>query len=139
MHNVSKASGKISWSNTFQGKDLPSVNVLSSNDSISLSLRKCRLFILSCHVGQQFSRVDERRHRSAVQIAGDFLNEGEISITYGIDTIAASHVGHASARDIVRFRVTDRMDPGGVRGNFPLTWRHDGVRPRLQWVVEKTN
>ena len=77
-------------------------------------------------------------HRRTCHVPGDFLNEGEISITYGIDSIGMSHLMHATGRDVVGFRVSDRMDPGGVRGNFPLQWRHDGVRPRLHWTVEKT-
>ncbi|MBU4288994.1 MAG: ABC transporter ATP-binding protein [Proteobacteria bacterium] len=76
--------------------------------------------------------------RTTCHIPGDFLNEGLISITYGIDTIDVSHLNHATGRDVVIFKVSDRMDPGGVRGNFPLQWRHDGVRPRLFWAVEKT-
>ena len=79
------------------------------------------------------------RFRALCHVPGDFLNEGEVSVSYGIDTVAASLMGHASTRDVVRFKVTDRMDPGGVRGNYPLIWRHDGVRPRLSWTVEKTN
>jgi lipopolysaccharide transport system ATP-binding protein len=76
-------------------------------------------------------------YRSVCHIPGDFLNEGEVSITYGIDSIGMSHLMHATGHDVVRFKVSDRMDPGGVRGNFPLQWRHDGVRPRLVWQVEK--
>lgn len=77
-------------------------------------------------------------YRSVCRIPGDLLNECEISVAYGIDTIGISHLMHANGRDMVRFKVSDRMDPGGVRGNFPLQWRHDGVRPRLSWKVEKT-
>ncbi len=76
--------------------------------------------------------------KSHCHVPGDFLNEGEVSIVYGIDTVGSSLVNHATDRDVVRFRVTDHMDPRGVRGNYPLTWRHDGVRPRLQWTVEKS-
>ena len=53
-------------------------------------------------------------------------------------TECISLIGHATGLDVVRFKVSDRMDPGGVRGNFPLQWRRDGVRPRLPWTVEKT-
>ncbi len=74
--------------------------------------------------------------RSTCHIPGDFLNEGEVSIVFGIGSVANYLVGHATERDVVRFRVTDRMDPGGVRGNFPLEWRHDGVRPRLKWTLK---
>jgi len=77
------------------------------------------------------------RFRALCHVPGDFLNEGEISIVYGICTVGSSLIGHASTWHVLRFRVSDRMDPGGVRGNFPLAWRHDGVRPRLQWMVEK--
>ena len=43
---------------------------------------------------------------------------------------------HATERDVVVFKVSDGMDPGGVRSNFSLQWRFDGVRPRLHWTVE---
>ena len=43
---------------------------------------------------------------------------------------------YATERDVVVFKVSDMMDPGGVRGNFSLQWRLDGVRPRLHWTVE---
>lgn len=76
--------------------------------------------------------------RTVCHVPADFLNEGEISILYGIDTVGASMTGHATGREVVSFLVSDRMDPGGVRGNYPLPWRHDGVRPRLNWTVEKT-
>jgi len=77
------------------------------------------------------------RFRSRCNVPGDFLNESQISITYGIDTIGAFHLGHASGQHVVVFKVSDSMDSEGVRGNFPLQWRHDGVRPRLPWNVEK--
>lgn len=78
-------------------------------------------------------------YRSICHIPGDFLNECEISITYGIDTVGVSHLCHATARDVLRFRIADMLDPRGVRGNFQLQWRQDGVRPRLQWSVKKIN
>lgn len=77
-------------------------------------------------------------HRRTCHVPADFLNEGEISITYGIDSVGMSHLMHATGQDVVGFKISDRMDPGGVRGNFPLQWRSDGVRPRLHWTVEKT-
>lgn len=77
-------------------------------------------------------------YRSVCRIPADLLNECEISVAYGIDTIGISHLMHATGQDMLRFKVSDGMDPGGVRGNFPLQWRHDGVRPRLHWTVEKT-
>ena len=80
--------------------------------------------------------VVSKQYRSICHIPGDFLNEGEISIAYGIDTVGISHLVHATERDVVVFKISDRMDPGGVRGNFSLQWRFDGVRPRLHWTVE---
>lgn len=50
-----------------------------------------------------------------------------------------THLMHATGRNVGVFKVSDRMDPRGVRGNFSLQWREDGVRPRLLWDVEKTN
>ena len=76
-------------------------------------------------------------YRSICHVPGDFLNEGEVSVTYGIATLGASVIQHASERDAVTFKVSDRMDPGGVRGNYPLQWRRDGVRPRMKWTVAR--
>ena len=80
--------------------------------------------------------VPTGHYRSICHIPGDFLNEGEISILYGVDTVGITHLLHATGRDVVVFKVSDKMDPGGVRGNFSLQWRFDGVRPRLHWTVE---
>lgn len=77
-------------------------------------------------------------YRNVCHIPGDFLNEGVVSVWYGIDTVGmTSLIAHATQQDVVRFRVSDRMDPEGVRGNYPLEWRNDGVRPRLSWLVLK--
>jgi len=80
-------------------------------------------------------------YRITCHIPGDFLNEGDVSIAYGIDTIGVgnSHLIHVAGSDVVRFRISDRMDPAGVRGDFPSKWPSDGVRPRLQWEIGKTN
>jgi hypothetical protein len=76
-------------------------------------------------------------YRSVCNVPGDFLNEGEVSIDYRVDDIGVCILVHAAGQNVVRFRVTDKMDPAGVRGNFPLEWSRDGVRPRLHWTVEK--
>ena len=77
-------------------------------------------------------------YRTMCHIPGDFLNEGEVSIYCAITTVAGVNFGHVSEEDLVIFKVSDRMDPGGVRGNYPLYWDSSGVRPRLHWSVEKT-
>ena len=77
-------------------------------------------------------------YRAICQIPGDFLNENQFSIYCAITTVGIGNVGHVSEQDVVIFKVTDGMDPGGVRGNYPLHWDSDGVRPRLFWIVEKT-
>jgi len=69
-------------------------------------------------------------------IPGDFLNEGEVSVYCAITTVGMSNVGHVSVQDLLIFEVFDQMDPGGVRGNYPLYWDPSGVRPRLRWIVE---
>jgi hypothetical protein len=82
----------------------------------------------ACPVGQ---------YRAVSHIPGDFLNEGDFSIYCAITTVGMTNVGHVSKDDLLVFKVTDRMDPGGVRGNYPLHWDSGGVRPRLFWTVEK--
>ncbi len=77
--------------------------------------------------------------RDICHIPGDFLNEGEISVECHITTVGTANTGHVSEQDLVTFRVSDRMNTGGVRGNYPLYWVPDGVRPRLFWTVEKAN
>lgn len=78
-------------------------------------------------------------YRHVCHVPGDFLNHGEIMVSCGVETIRQElFIPHASALETVSFLVSDRMDPDGVRGNFSLPWRHDGIRPRLNWTVEKT-
>lgn len=76
-------------------------------------------------------------YRAICHIPSDFFNEGKISVVYGIDTIGMSPLMHATGEDVVAFKVSDRMDPGGVRGNFPSKWTRCGLRPRMKWTVEK--
>jgi len=54
-----------------------------------------------------------------------------------ITTVGVTNVGHVSKEDLVIFAVSDRMDPVGVRGNYPLYWPVGEVRPRLPWAVKK--
>ncbi|MDD5473272.1 MAG: ABC transporter ATP-binding protein [Candidatus Methanoperedens sp.] len=76
-------------------------------------------------------------YRAVCHIPGDFLNEGKVSVTCRIDTVGLYHYMHVMERDLVRFKVSDRMDPAGVRGNYSLQWPSGGIRPRLPWTVEK--
>lgn len=76
--------------------------------------------------------------RSRCQIPGDFLNEGEVTVYCAITTTTGTaNLGHVSELDLVRFKVSDKMDHGGVRGNYPLHWDSDGVRPRMKWTIIK--
>ncbi|MBU1086367.1 MAG: ATP-binding cassette domain-containing protein [Candidatus Omnitrophica bacterium] len=77
-------------------------------------------------------------YRSVCQVPGDFLDEGTVSIYCAITTVGMANVGHVSAQDLLTFQVFDGMDTAGVRGNYPLHWVSSSVRPRLNWVVEKT-
>jgi len=78
-------------------------------------------------------------YRAVCRVPGDFLNEGEISVYCAITTVGARNLGHVSKQDLVIFKVADRMDLSGVRGNYPLGWDSGGVRPRLSWTVEKAS
>ena len=75
-------------------------------------------------------------YRSVCHISGDFLDEGAVSIYCAITTVGMANVGHVSEQDLLIFQVVDGMDPGGVRGNYPLYWDSTSVRPRLHWTVE---
>ncbi len=81
-----------------------------------------------CPIGQ---------YRSRCQIPNDFLNEGEVSILCAITSVGTVNTGHVNIEELLIFDVTDRMDPGGVRGNYPLFWERQGVRPRLHWKILK--
>ena len=74
-------------------------------------------------------------YRSACQIPGDFLNNGQVVV----DAMVVTHPLplRASAPDAVRFNVVDDMDQRGVRGNMPREWPAAAVRPRLSWNVER--
>lgn len=78
-------------------------------------------------------------YRAICQIPGDFLNEGEFSVYCSISTIGMDNMRHVSKLDLLIFKVSDRLTPGGVRGNYPLAWESGGVRPRLSWNVKKTD
>jgi len=78
-------------------------------------------------------------YRAICHIPGNFLNEGEFSVYCAITTVGMGNLGHVSEQDLVIFKVSDKMDRGGVRGNYPLHWDTGGVRPRLSWVIKKTN
>ena len=77
-------------------------------------------------------------YRSVCHVPGDFLNEGDFFVSYGIDTWVPTRLpAHANANNILFFFVSDRMDPSGVRGNFVDEWtRNAVVRPRFRWETE---
>ncbi len=79
-------------------------------------------------------------YRHICRVPGDFFNHGEITIGFGIETIRNdTFIPHVGRTETVTFLVSDKMDPEGVRGNFSLPWRRDGIRPKLHWTVEKTD
>lgn len=73
-------------------------------------------------------------YRSYCQIPGDFLNNGQISLLVAVITNPSR--AHFILHDILRFNVTDNMDPNGARGNYASGWPASVVRPRLHWKVE---
>lgn len=77
-------------------------------------------------------------YRTVCHIPGDFLNEGMVNVACRIANAGLHDCEHVMERDVVRFKVTDRMDPDGVRGSFSFPWPSGGIRPRLPWTVEKT-
>jgi len=69
-------------------------------------------------------------------IPGDFFNDAEISVTFGVVSNVFEKV-HAQIIDAIGFTVIDTMDPSGVRGNYHRPWPPVAVRPRLHWTVER--
>lgn len=75
--------------------------------------------------------------KTVCHIPGDFFNEGCIFVTYGIDEPERFYsTNRATGLDVLGFVVSDRMDPGGVRGNFKGRWSKYGLRPRMKWDVK---
>ena len=77
--------------------------------------------------------------KSTCLIPGDLLTEGDISISLWMFSPPArpNLEAHICEREVINLSVTDKMDPGGVRGNYPYNWGNPAVRPRLYWNKEK--
>lgn len=73
--------------------------------------------------------------RAVCCIPGDFLNEGLITLGYALASRITARP-HAVCHDGPTFYVSDKLDPGGVRGNWPWKWHDAAVRVRLHWTVE---
>jgi lipopolysaccharide transport system ATP-binding protein len=72
--------------------------------------------------------------RSTMRIPGNFLAEGQFTITVALSTYNPTVI-HALEEDAVAFHVVDRSKGDGVRGE----WANDYpgvVRPMLDWTVE---
>lgn len=85
-------------------------------------------------------------HRSACLLPGEFFSEGEIFLNLRIFSppLQPNEDPHVRMLNVIQFTVSDSMDPGGVRGNFPYSWGLPAVRIRLKWLkeflpVEKTD
>ena len=76
-------------------------------------------------------------YRAICHIPGDFLNEGAITFGYALGQRRSAYP-HVVCHDALMFYVSDRLDPGGVRGNWPWKWHDAAVRVRLHWTVEHT-
>jgi len=77
--------------------------------------------------------------RSRCVIPGDFLTEGDMSANLCIFSPPArpNIESHIREIDILRFAVSDEMDPGGVRGSYPYEWGNPALRPRLNWTTQR--
>jgi lipopolysaccharide transport system ATP-binding protein len=77
--------------------------------------------------------------RSTCLVPGDLFTEGDISINLRIFSPPDRPNDNPYVRelDVARFRVTDVMAPGGVRGSYPFEWGGPALRPRLSWVTER--
>ena len=70
-------------------------------------------------------------HRSICHVPENLLNEGLLSILVGVAT--HPYTLHASEPDAITIRVTDDLQPGGARGNYPREWPGGAVRPMMNW------
>jgi lipopolysaccharide transport system ATP-binding protein len=77
--------------------------------------------------------------RSTWLLPGHFLNEGDLSVNLRVFSppLEPNAAPHLRELDVLRFSVTDGMDPGSVRGSFPYGWGLPAVRPRLHRFTER--
>lgn len=73
--------------------------------------------------------------RATCRIPGNFLAEGQVSVTAILGTYTPPHT-HAIEKDAVVFTVADRTTGEGARGIFKDSWP-GVVRPLLEWQVEE--
>ena len=75
------------------------------------------------------------RYMATMSIPGNFLAEGMFKVGVGLAT-SVPETTHFLELDCVSFQVIDRMEEGGVRGDF--SGHFPGmVRPKLRWCNER--
>lgn len=73
--------------------------------------------------------------RATCRIPGNFLAEGQVSITMTISSFSPTLIHHVVEYEVVSFEVADRSEGDGVRGHTRGAW--PGVlRPMLDWNIE---
>jgi len=71
------------------------------------------------------------RHRSVCHVPENLLNEGILSILVGVAT--HPYTLHAAEPDAITIKISDDLQPGGARGNYPREWPGGAVRPIMSW------
>jgi lipopolysaccharide transport system ATP-binding protein len=76
-------------------------------------------------------------YRATAWIPGNLLNEGRMTVSVFVSTLAPEKtIHHAAERDAVSFQVLDPVEGDSAKGVFVGQW-HGAVRPLLDWDVER--
>ena len=76
-------------------------------------------------------------HLATAWIPANFLNEGLMTITVFLSTLASGRtVQHVLERDVVSFQVVDPVEGDSAKGDHSGQW-YGGVRPKLEWDARR--
>jgi len=76
-------------------------------------------------------------HLATAWIPANFLNEGLMTITVFLSTLASGRtLQHVLERDVVSFQVVDPVEGDSAKGNHSGQW-YGGVRPKLEWDARR--
>ena len=120
---------EVEYSRAYAGTSNPSVLVHAFNG------QGVMLFAATDNSTSDWKAMPASRGlvRSVLQIPGNFLAEGFVSLNVAVVTLNP-YVVHAVEHDAVAFNVVDRTANRGVRGEFVGDWP-GVVRPMFPWRV----
>lgn len=75
-------------------------------------------------------------YKSTVTVPANLLNEGKLNINVAIYSITPSFGVNVDAPNLISLEVTDRMEKGGARGEYPF-YIPGFIRPALKWTGKK--